>query len=311
MRPLKLTALVSLLSAVAISVLLAGTMAWLVKSEHGSRWLLEQGLDMAPLNIEAKGISGTLADGLGIESLNILFPAAEVKAARLNLSWSPLSLLTGVVEINNVHIAELGIDVLEDKNAEQTSASATDSTADADGDDRLFWLQFPVHVSIESGQLDKLRIEEAEFENVNVVGDIGHGQLKIESLHAQIAGIELQLSGELVGPGPGQIEAVASWQIPAQNLQGAGSFSGDIQKLTFTHVINVPETINFNGTISDLFENPALAGVADWSSIRLPGETELFSKSGNITVNSDFRSARLAGDNLSLIHISEPTRPKR
>ena len=153
-------------------------------------------------------------------------------------------------------------------------------------------------MSIVSGQLDKLRIEEAEFSQVNIVGSIGHGRLDIGSLKAQVAGIELQASGELVGPGPGQLDMVASWQMPAQNLKGSGSFSGDIEKLAFTHVVNVPEVVNFNGTISDLFEKPTLSGMADWASIRLPGETALFSNAGNIKVSSDFLTARLEGDNV-------------
>jgi translocation and assembly module TamB len=297
MRRLKITALVTLSTVLLIIALLAAVMAWLVRSEQGSHWLLLQGLDLVPVTIEAKGISGTLADGLGVESLNIVFPTAEVKATQVNLSWSPVSLLAGIVEINNVHIAELGVDVLKEKNAGQSSSTA----ADALDSDRLFWLQFPVYVSIESGQIDKLRIEAAEFNNVNLAGGIGHGQLKIESLHAQIADIELQASGQLVGPGPGQLQAVASWQIPVQNLKGSGSFSGDIKKLAFTHVINVPEVVNFNGTISDLFEKPTLAGMADWTSIRLPGETTLFSNAGNIRVSSDFLSARLEGDNTILL----------
>ncbi len=132
-----------LLTALLVIAMLAAVMAWLVRSEQGSRWLLQQGLDLVPVTIEAKGISGTLADGLGVESLSIVFPTAEVKATQVNLSWSPVSLLAGIVEINNVHIAELGVDVLEQKNAGQSSSTS----ADALDFDRLFWMQFPVYVS--------------------------------------------------------------------------------------------------------------------------------------------------------------------
>ena len=294
MRSLKITVLVTLLSAGMVVALLTVSMAWLVKSEQGSRWLLQQGLDMSPVSIEASGISGTLAEGLAVESLTILTPAVEVKAIKVNLSWSPLSLLAGIVDIDDVHIAQLGIDVMKDKNTEQSSSTAYDA-------DQLFWLQFPVYVSIQSGKIDKLLIEEAEFDDVNVVGGIGRGQLEIESLHARTAGIELQASGELVGPAPGQLEAVASWEMPMQKLKGSGSFSGDIKKLAFTQVVYVPEAVNFNGTISDLFAKPTLAGVADWPSIRLPGETVLFSKMGNINVSSDFLSVRIEGDNTVIL----------
>ena len=292
MRPLKISVLLVLLSA----GMLTASIAWLVRSEPGSRWLLQQGLSMSPVSIEAKGISGTLADGLDVESLSILLPSAEVRAAQINLRWSPLSLLAGIVEINNAHIAELGIDVLEDKSAGQLPGTASEQPgADERRADQLFWLRFPVHINIESGQIDKLRIEELVFEDLHVVGSIGHGQLEVESLDAVTTGVRLQLNGKLDGPDPGQLDAVASWQMPAQNLKGSGSFSGDINKLNFAHVLNVPDTVNFNGTIYDLFKNPTLTGVANWPVIHLPSESALYSNSGNITVSSDFRSARLEG----------------
>jgi len=56
MRALKTFALVVLL----VAVLLSSSLAWLVRSEAGSRWLLEQGLRLAPITIEVAGISGTL-----------------------------------------------------------------------------------------------------------------------------------------------------------------------------------------------------------------------------------------------------------
>jgi len=297
MRSLKITALLFLLSVGVLTAL----MAWLVRSEQGSRWLLEQGLAMAPVTIEAKGISGTLADGLGVESLSLLFPVAKIQATQVNLSWSPASLLAGIVEINHAQIAELGIDVLENENTAQSSDTASKKPADdKHRADQLFWLQFPIHIIIESGHLEKLRIEEVEFENLNVVGSIGQGHLEIESLDAETAGTRLQVSGELAGPDPGQLDAVASWQMPTQGLKGSGSFNGDINQLAFTHVLNVPETVNFNGTIFDLFKKPTLAGVADWQSVRLPGEAALYSNAGNIKVSSDFLSAHLAGENTLL-----------
>jgi translocation and assembly module TamB len=268
---------------------MTGLLTWLVRSEPGSRWLLEQGLGVAPVTIEVSGISGTLADGLSLDTLYIALPKAEIRAAHIVVSWTPASLLAGVVDINNAQIAELGIDILQ-----------TESTGEPI-EDRLFWLQIPVNINIESGQLDKLRIEKAEFENINLAGRIGHGRLEIDTLSGQIAGVDLQVSGLLAGPAPGQLEASANWEMPPQKLSGSGSFSGDIEELGFTQVVNVPEAVNFKGTIYDLFHAPSLAGVADWSSIRLPGETALYSNTASFTVDSDFRSAHINGTSIVLL----------
>ncbi|MBT8130507.1 MAG: hypothetical protein KJP10_10965, partial [Gammaproteobacteria bacterium] len=289
MRALKITVLVSLLTTVVAVVVLTASLAWLARSEQGSRWLLERGLGLAPLTIEADGISGTLAEGLGVETLFIGLPVVELRFTAIEVSWSPASLLAGIVDINNARIAELDIAILEPE------------TKGEPIDDLLFWLQIPLDIAIESGQLDKLRIEKAVFDNIRVAGSIGHGRLAIETAGAQIAGVDLKASGVLTGPAPGRLVADASWALPEQNLNGSGSFEGDIEQLGFSQVIHVPDRINFNGTIHDLFESPTLTGVADWQSVRLPGQTALQSKAGEFEVSTDFRSAQLEGDSLVLL----------
>lgn len=297
MRALKISAFVVLLSI----VLLSAVLAWLVRSEQGSRWLLEQVLGVVPVTIEASGISGTLAEGLGVESLIIGLPDAEIRVEKAEISWSPSHLFEGIVDINRAHITGLSIDVLETGITGDAVNTSVNEPGDAAIDDQLFWLQLPVYIHIESGHIDKLRIEKAEFENLNVAGKIGRGRLDIEALVAQIAGIELQASGELAGPDPGRLQATASWKLPAENISGRGRFNGNIDKLAFQHVLNVPETVNFNGTIYNLFNTPSLTGVSDWSSVRLPGETALYSNAGKVRVSSDFQSARLEGSSMVLL----------
>ena len=289
MRALKITALISLLTTIVLVVVLVALLAWLVRTEQGSRWLLEQGLGFAPVTIEVSGVSGTLVDGLDINMLYLKLPLAEIRATEIIASWNPASLLTGVVDIDSAGITELSVDIL---------ATVSSKPVDTPVDDDLFWLQLPIQINIESGHLDKLRINAAEFENLNVAGSIGHGHLEIETASAQIAGINLQTSGELAGPAPGRLEATASWEMPAENLSGSGSFKGNIEKLAFTQVINVPELVNFNGFIYDLFTDPGLEGLADWVRLRLPVETELYSNKGRFMINSDFLSAHINGSNI-------------
>ncbi|MGB5677555.1 MAG: translocation/assembly module TamB domain-containing protein [Gammaproteobacteria bacterium] len=289
MRVLKITALVALLTA----GILSAVVSWLIRSEEGSRWLLEQGLAFAPVSIEAEGISGTLADGLGVEALTIGLTKTEIQVKGAVLSWSPTRLLAGIFHINRVHIAELSVDVVQ-------TESAGDDSGDAP-EDRLFWLKIPLYIDIESGQLDRLRIEKAEFKDILLAGRIGHGHLEIDSLNAEIAGTHLQVEGELAGPAPGRLEAIASWEIPAENLSGSGNFSGDIEELGFTQVIKVPEAVTIKGTMYALFHAPALTGVAEWQSVRLPGESALTINAGNIYVSSDFQSISLKGDSIMLL----------
>jgi translocation and assembly module TamB len=285
MRALKITVIVVLFAAIVVMA----TLSWLVRSEQGSRWLLQYGLELSPVTIEASGISGTLADGLMVDRLFIALPVVEIHAEDIVFSWSPSRLLAGIVDINSAHIAELGIDIMETESSNEPI------------EDELFWLQIPLHISIESARLDRLRIDATEFDNLDLAGTIGHGQLEIKSLAGQVNGIIVQASGELEGPAPGRLRAIASWEMPAENLDGSGGFNGDIERLAFEQVINVPETVNFSGTIHDLFSAPSLTGVAEWPSVRIPGEMSLYSNNGKLNIHSDFLSAHLEGSSNMLL----------
>jgi translocation and assembly module TamB len=294
MHILKLATFMALGAIAALTVTLAVLLVWLVHSETGSRWLLDQGLRIAPIDIQARGISGTLAEGLGVEHLSIVLPRVEIHASAVVTSWNPARLLGGEVAIQRASIAELDIDVLP-------RDSDDDSSDDNVEEDRLFWLQIPVDINIESGQLGRLRIEEAEFENLSLAGNYGKGRLQLDSLSGETVGLSLQASGHLIGPDPGQIEIAASWAMLEQNLRGSGSFNGNINKLKFSQLIHVPETVNFDGALYDLFTAPSLAGVAEWASLRVPGETALSSEAGKFSINSDFRSARIEGRHIVLL----------
>lgn len=282
MRLLKIVVLVTLLAM----IILAGSLAWLVRSEQGSRWLLERGLEFVPITIEVDGVSGTLRDGFKVEYLYIEFPVAELRARDISLGWHPAGLLAGKLDVDRAYIRELSVDVIQ---------------SDSPGDpieDGLFWLRFPLDIDIESGRLDRLRVEAAVFEVVEVAGVIGRGRLEIGQVSGQVAGINIQAAGVLAGPAPGHIEAMGRWKLPAAEMSGAGRFTGDIEGLAFTHLINVPEALYFNGEISDLFKAPSLAGVAEWQSIRVPGGAALFSEAGRLSVSSDFLSARVEGTSI-------------
>ena len=279
MRALKITLLATLLVTVTLVIVLAG----MVRSEEGSSWLLEKGLALSPVAIEVNGVRGNLADGLAVEQLKIQMPVANLHAQEIVVSWSPVALLAGVLRIDSASIAELSIDLVQgDDNKESP-------------DDRLFWLNIPLLIYIESGQLDRLRIEEAEFESLRLTGGIGHGRLNVESLVGQIAGANLSAEGELTGPAPGHLQASGTWELPAAKLGGQGQFSGNIEELAVTHVLTLPDEVHFNGSIDDLFGKPTLEGFLEWQAIRLPVATVISSAGGKVAVSSDFLTARLQG----------------
>lgn len=288
-RAWKVSAISALVTTTVAAAALVAVLAWLVRTEQGSRWLLEQGLDLLPVTTEVSGISGNLAEGMKVEHLYIGLPDADIRAKGIRASLKLAGLLAGIVDIDHAQVDELGIDI-----------KMTDGEAEPI-DDLLFWLQVPVRLDIAAANLGRLRIDKAEFEELRAAGRFGLGRLDIESFEGRAYGFELHGTGELAGPAPGRLHALVSWEMPAQQLSGSGDFNGTIDRLDFNHVVHVPEPVSFDGTIHDLFRSPALSGLAQWEGLRLPGEQALYSKAGRFSVESDFLSARIEGNHTVLL----------
>lgn len=282
----------------SLAVLIAGT-TLLVRSESGSRWLLQQAITLAPIEIQTTQISGSLADTVYIDSLQLVFPEVGIYANNIHLNLLLSNLLIGNIDIENISMTELDIRLTESNNPTNDKTESND-LQDSESDE-LFWLDFPVLVSIENGNIDKLLIDEAQFELLQISGNIGRNRLDIHNLDTHVHGVELQTEGRLAGPAPGQMHVTTNWQMPSENLKGSGEFNGDIDQLVFTQIIKLPDTIHFNGTLHHLFNSPEIRGNTNWKKITIPGQDDLVSKNGNFTVRSDFLSVQFNGEHHMLI----------
>ena len=218
-----------LFALVLLGLVLAGLLVWLGRSEEGSRWLVENALARLPFSAEVRDVRGTLTDGLDIAQLNIELPVARIAVTNIRLDWQRAGLLTGRIILDNVEIDTLAVDVLP-------------STEPPDPDpDLLFWLRAPVDVVIRTGRIDALRIQQAEFTQIDTRGAIGWGRLRVDYLAGEIAGVYMRLRGGIAGASPGRLTAQGDWRWPAQGLAGAGKFSGSVEDIKVDHVVRLPE----------------------------------------------------------------------
>ncbi len=284
MRALRVVIVVGLLLAGVLFIALN----WLVRSEQGSSWLVQQGLAYAPIAIEVSGLSGNLFDGLDIAELSLQLPAAEVRAEQLSVRWQPAQLFTGRIYLTRVLVSRLAV-VLR-------ASPSTDEPMDP-----LGWLDIPVDIEIADGQIDQLQIELVdaqtfEVQAIKLQGRLGQGRLIADSLAARSAGVEIQLDGSLEQQARESIRVNVSWALPSTQYSGTGEINGNFDTLRYEHALRLPDEIMASGTISDVLVEPALVGAASWRSVRVLVEQELQMEQGELQFTSDFRKLQFEGN---------------
>ena len=282
MRAFRWLVLLLLLAGLAVVAFLA----WLGRTEEGSRWLVDTTLSRLPFAIEATDVRGTLLEGLDVAHLQIELPVARIVANDIRLDWQPAGLLAGRIVLEHLQIGDLAVDVIP-----------SDEPPDPDAD-LLFWLRLPVDVYIKSGRIDALRVQKAEFTQLETRAALGWGRLRLDYIAAAINGVHMRLRGTLAGAYPGRLDAMAEWRWPEGGLAGAGRFGGDVENTVVTHVVRVPEAIAVEGMLTDLLSKPAVKGKAEWASVALPGSTPLVSRAGRFLFSSDFVSVVFSGKSI-------------
>lgn len=91
--------------ALAMLLLASCAFFWLVRSESGLRFALEQGLAAAGGRIEVEALRGSLAGGFELDAARIELPGVRIAASRLALRLKAARLLAGELHVEALRLA--------------------------------------------------------------------------------------------------------------------------------------------------------------------------------------------------------------
>jgi len=291
MRALRLAALGLVL---VLCMAMAG-LVWLAGSESGSRWLVQQSVALSPVPVAVTDITGSLGSGLHARSLAIDLEQGQLQANDVLVSMSPAALLAGVILLDAVAIGELELQLDQE--------AARDELAP--GKDVLGWLDLPVTVRVESGQIDIFRVDAVTISDVELAGQIGHGKMQLDRLSASAADVRVDMTGQLEGPAPGKLKADVQWVSADNGLAGQGLVQGDLNRLRVTHEARVPEELYFAGELVDLLAAPSLQGELVWEQWALPGTPETIVRGGLVAVSADLATLRATARGVAELEVPE------
>lgn len=266
----------TLISILALLVLILALVSALVSTEIGSRWVLGQVAERVP--VEFGEIEGDLIRGLDIGYLEYAPEPVDGAAAQryrvegLAFRWQPLALLYSAVSVQSLK-AESVLLVMppgEDAPEEEPARAITDWPS----------LALPVRIELGAVQLKDIKIVQGEttteLQQISGSVSLGTFNLRVEDLEVIATDYSAAASGRigLRYPYPADLQLDWRYRLPreegeALTLGGVGHLSGDIEILTLEHrlarPIAVQTSLRFQPALGDADRQPRLIMDSDWA----------------------------------------------
>ncbi|MEI8573743.1 translocation/assembly module TamB domain-containing protein [Methylomonas sp. WH-1] len=307
-----------LLLVLPLPLLLLAVVLAMANSQSGSRWLIQQVL---PTEASITDIDGTLLHRLQLAGVQYHADGTQLKLRYLSLAWSPLDLLKGALQIDEIAIQ--GLELTLESDTQQADAS---SHFDPEA-------SLPVPLAL---RLDRLTVNDATFiqsgqrhdlPNLTLSANTEGGRLHLTHMVAEAADYQLDLNGWLGLGGGYPLALNAKCQLRSAEYgdwQTASKFSGDLKRLILDISASGPFAATLHGQIDELLQTPGFALQGDWVDARWPlvgNLPQLTSPQGSLTVQgsasafqakltADVRRAELPDAHVDLAMEGTPTSAK-
>lgn len=236
----------SLLSILLVLIIVFSTLAWLISTESGLRFLVAQAQQWSPGELKIDTLQGRLLDKVSLTGLSYQDEETAVQVDSFLLNWDISALLGTKLHVKQLHIDGIDLDLPK---SEEEKESAPLSIPD---------INLPVQIALDDVQIKQVTIRTPEAEpfvidsielrsTTTSVLSLQHLQVKSPLFNAKLAG-----DVGLIAPHTVQVDLDWSANLPDFSVAGQGQLSGDTQKLVLTHTVSKPLEIELNTTVRDV-----------------------------------------------------------
>ncbi|MFO7953564.1 translocation/assembly module TamB domain-containing protein [Thioalkalivibrio sp.] len=269
-------------TVLTLVIILLGTLAGLLATESGTRWLAGQAERLAPFELQIDRVEGTLFTELELYGLHLALPdgpVIDLPAGRVGVSAR--SLLRGELNVRLLSARGMRVDL---------PAPAPD----APPADEPFALPDSVRLPL-AVRLGQLRIEETEILQAGApLASISHltasarargSRIELRALELDMPEVQARLAGEIKTAGDYTLELHGQWQspLPAAAAEGLGtdvahgelSVTGALrERVQVEHDLNAGIQLNLQASARELFSTPELELTARWQPFDYHLDTE-------------------------------------
>ncbi|MDH5572324.1 MAG: translocation/assembly module TamB domain-containing protein, partial [Gammaproteobacteria bacterium] len=287
-----------LITIVAIVILLPCIIfsAWLTGSESGLRWVYQQAMPHLPVELNMEKLEGRLLGTITVTNLNYQQNSVTVNAGQINLQWSPFSLLTAKVELDQLHIQSLNI-VLPptDKNEPKRTQAIT-----------LPAIYLPWRVVLKDGVINGVNIRQNDqlfkLEQIRLSASTLFSQIDIDELNIKSDSLELNIKGELELNKNYPHKLATYWQVKLPSnaiITGKGKLTGDMKMSRLQQRVNGSVNAIINADLHNLpgkLNWLATVNVTDFNTEKLNANWPAISGNLKLDAKGDLETANIVGN---------------
>lgn len=232
-------------------LLVAAVLLWLVKTESGLRWALQQ----APDTLSVSKISGDLS-ALSFSGLTLRLDGTQVHIASGELNWVIADLVSKKLTVNKLVMSELSIQVI--------------SSGGHDTEPYTPWagIDLPIDIEVKKFAIDKLVLiddhdELARFDQLNTTLTLTDNVLEVKplSLTKQNAKVELNGKIDLSAKADGAVSITN--EVHWQDNENQATINGSIIGTWNTLALTQQGTLTLSQHSSVPFETSVLLNIDD------------------------------------------------
>ncbi len=293
---LVLTTVLGLVSLVAIAVVLA---AALVRSEAGTRWVIDQAQAAMGESLAIGAVQGNLGDRLTLKGIRYTQAGMELDVASVDLSWHPAALLGGRLQVAELLVSGVQVQLFENEEAAPESAPFDPES-----------LRPPVDISLARLSISDLAIVLPDgtrhpISSIEAALTVEGDDVQLTSLTADApqGALAASLKAELNASLP--LEGSLDWNAALPDGREAGgllTLAGSAERLVIDHQGRGAVPLSLRGSASDLLGEPGWDIELSWpDSVLYSTPDQSVRGSGALASSGTLAAYTLAGNGVAAI----------
>lgn len=235
----------------ALFLILATTLAWLMVTESGLRWIYQQAAHYLPSDLALSKLEGKLIGPIIIKDFQYQQEGTLVKTDQVIFDWQPSALLTANININRVEVQTLEVTLPDTEKTEDTQTEAITLP-----DLSLPWLVLLNNASIKNFSFTQGE-QAFNINQVRLSATSLFDQLDIKELSIKADSFFLNIKGTIKPSGNYEHDLDINWQteLPSHPLiKGHGQLLGDIGTTKIKQQISDPLQLTLEGKLNNLLD---------------------------------------------------------
>ena len=282
----------------ALLIIPISIVAWLLLTESGLRWTLQQSKAYLPDNLITAKVKGNLIGPISFSEIEYRQDGLYIRADHVEFDWKLFSLLSTSIDINRLHVESLKI------------IFPTSEKHNTLQDNSLPEFNLPWHIVLSDTKIDELEIiqndQHTKFEKLTLQASSLLNTINIKSFSFATDSYNLNIKGKLQPNKNYQHDLNINWKFKLPSniaLKGDGLLQGNLLATQLKQSISGPIQGSINANIHDLLTQPNWQTRIKLTQVNtskfntnLPDFSGILELNGNGDLNSASLSGNLKAD---------------